>query len=262
MIELTTHGDVRRIRMWTRRSRAFGYDASAFLVRGVLVDTGFRHVQRELVSVARGNCPRGVIVTHHHEDHSGNAPALALAGIPLWMSAYTEAKLRERPRVKLYRHVIWGRPRKLRAGFASFDPAPLQVIPTPGHAPDHHVVFDPETRTLFSADLFLGVKVRIMGRHEDPYEILRSLEKAIALQPSRMFDAHRGLVENPVPLLEAKRNWLQDTTGEIERALDAGRAERAILKELLGGEELSGYVTEGEYSRRNLIRVVRLHRRS
>jgi glyoxylase-like metal-dependent hydrolase (beta-lactamase superfamily II) len=260
MIEVTTHGDVRRIRMWTRRSLAVGYDVSAFLVRGVLVDTGFRHVRRELVAVARGSCPHGAIVTHHHEDHAGNAPTLALAGIPLWMSAYTEAKLRERPRVKLYRHVIWGRPQALRAGFASFDPAPLQVIPTPGHAPDHHVVFDPDTRTLFSADLWLGVKVRVMGRHENPYEILRSLERAIALEPSRMFDAHRGLVEDPVPLLRAKGDWLADTIGAIERALDAGRSERALLKELLGGEEMSGYITEGEYSRRNFVRAVARHR--
>ena len=96
------------------------------------------------------------------------------------------------------------------------DPAPLQVIHAPGHAADHHVVFDPETGTLFSSDLWLGVKVRVLGEEENPYEIVRSLERAIALQPVRMFDAHRGLVERPVDALRAKRHWMQETIGAIE----------------------------------------------
>jgi len=257
MIEVTTHGDVRRVRMWTRRTLAAGYDVSAYLARGILIDTGFRHVQRELVRLVQGNCPRGAIVTHHHEDHAGNVPALADAGVPLWMSDLTEQKLRARPQVKLYRHVVWGRPRALRGGCASLDPAPFQVIATPGHAPDHHVVFDPETRTLFSADLWLGVKVRVMGRSEDPYEIVRSLETAIALRPARMFDAHRGLVDQAVGALTAKRDWLLETIAAIEGRLDAGASEGAILKEVLGGEELSAIITEGEYSRRNLVRAVK-----
>ena len=220
MIEVTAHGDVRRVRMWTRRTRAAGYDVSAFLVRGILVDTGFRHVQGELVALVRASCPRGAIVTHHHEDHSGNAPALADAGVPLWMSDSTERRLRERPQVKLYRHVVWGRPRALGGAYARLDPAPLQVIATPGHAADHHVVFDPGTATLFSADLWLGVKVRVMGRSENPYEIVRSLDTAIGLAPRRMFDAHRGLVEDAAGALRAKRDWLQETIGAIERRLD------------------------------------------
>ncbi len=261
MIEVTTHGDVRRIRMWTRRTRAIGYDVSAYVLRGVLVDTGFRHVARDLRALVRETCPRGVIVTHHHEDHAGNAPELAGAGVAMWMPAYTEQKLRERPRVKLYRRVVWGRPDALAAGYARFDPAPLQLVATPGHAPDHHIVFDPETATIVSGDLWLGVKVRVMGASENPYEIVRSLDAAIALRPRRMFDAHRGLVEDPVAALEAKRDWLQDTIGSIERALDRGDSERAILRGVLGGEELSALITEGEYARRNLVRAVAMHRR-
>ena len=51
-------------------------------------------------------------------------------------------QLRERPRLKLYRHWTWGRPLALRGGFNQLDPTPLEVIPMPGHSPDHHVVFD------------------------------------------------------------------------------------------------------------------------
>src|SRR5688572_27594912 len=255
MIEVARFGDVARIRMWTRRSQLAGYDVSAYLVRGMLVDTGFRIVSADLERVVGELRPHGVIVTHWHEDHAGNAPMLA-ARLPVWMSDYTEAKLREREQVKLYRHVIWGRPKKLAVALSRFDPAPLQVVHSPGHSPDHHVVFDPETATLFSADLWLGVRVRVMGRSEDPYEIMTSLDRAIALQPQRMFDAHRGLIDQPVTALEMKRNWLQETLGEIERRLDAGDTERSILRSVLGGEERTAFVSQGEYARRNLVRAV------
>ena len=255
MLEITSHGDVTRLRFSTWRSLAVGYDVSCYLVHGVMIDTAFRHVGHELRGALHELRPRGVIVSHWHEDHAGNAPDLART-LPMWMHQYTEAKLRERQQVKLYRHFTWGRPRGLEVELRTFDPAPLRVIHTPGHSTDHHVVFDDSTRTMFSADLWLGVKVRIMGATENPYEIAESLARAIALEPLRMFDAHRGMVERPVDALQAKRSWLQETVGEIERRLDAGDSEDAILRMVLGGEERTAYASQGEYSRRNLIRTV------
>jgi glyoxylase-like metal-dependent hydrolase (beta-lactamase superfamily II) len=255
MIELTRHDDVVRLRFWTWRSAAAGYDVSAFLVHGTLIDTGFRHVRADLDRAIAELRPRGVVVTHWHEDHAGNAPTLA-ESLPLWLPPYTEAKLRERQQVKAYRHFTWGRPARLVATPRPFDLGALQAIPTPGHAPDHHVVFDPTTATLFSADLWLGVKVRIVGATEDPYEIIRSLDRAIALEPRRMFDAHRGPIDNPALALAAKRQWLQETVGDIERRLDAGESETRILRAVLGGEERTAFFSQGEYSRRNLVRAV------
>ena len=262
MIELTSFGDVTRLRCWTWRSQAVGYDVSCYMVHGVLIDTAFRHVGRELRAVLGELRPRGVILSHWHEDHAGNAPELAGSGLPMWMHQYTEAKLRERQQVKFYRHFTWGRPKKLATDLVPFDPAPLRVVHTPGHSTDHHAVFDEASRTLFSADLWLGVKVRIMGATENPYEIVASLDRAIALEPLRMFDAHRGLVERPVEALAAKRAWLQETIGAVERRLNAGDPERAILGEVLGGEERTAFASQGEYSRRNLIRAIRHHRPS
>jgi hypothetical protein len=99
-----------------------------------------------------------------------------------------------------------------------------------------------------------------MGASENPYQIIESLSTAIALQPRRMFDAHRGMVDKPVAALEAKRAWLRDMVGEIERRLDAGDSDRAIVRSALGGEERTAFVSQGEYSRRNLVRTIRKHR--
>jgi len=255
MIEVSRHGDVTRLRLWTRRSAAAGYDVSAYLCRRVLIDTGFPHVRTDVLAAVAALRPAGAIITHWHEDHAGNASTLA-GTLPLWLSSYTEAKLRERQQVKLYRHFTWGRPGRLDA-VQPFDGGDLQCIATPGHSPDHHVVFDPRTATLFSADLWLGVRARIVGQTENPYEIISSLERVIALSPERMFDAHRGLVNAPVLALRAKKGWLQDVVGDIERRISAGQSDSEILKEALGGEEFTAIVSQGEYSRRNLVRAVR-----
>lgn len=259
MIEITSHEDVTRLRMWTMRSAAIGYDVSAYLVRGVLIDTGFRHVEGDLIRALTKLRARGVLVTHWHEDHAGNAPMLA-AELPMWMPAGTEARLRERPRIRFYRHFTWGRPAPLSTPLEPLDFHPLQAVATPGHSADHHVVFDPETSTLFSGDLWLGVRVKVVGARENPYEILTSLDRAIALNPRRMFDAHRGLVENPVVALQAKKQWLETTVVDIEQRLDAGDDERDIVRSVLGGEEMTAFASQGEYSRRNLVRAVRVCR--
>ena len=255
MIEVTRLGDVTRVRMWTWRTLAAGYDVSAYLYRGVLVDTGFRQVRRQLARVLDALRPEGVIVTHWHEDHSGNASWLA-ERYPTWMSRGTDERLRAFPPVKLYRHAVWGRPRPLSAPTQPGDASPIPLVHTPGHSFDHHVVFDAATGTIFSGDLWLGVRVRVIGREENPYQIVESLDRVIALAPERVFDAHRGPIENPVASLRAKRDWLADTIGAIEGRIRRGDPERVILKEVLGGEELSAIVTEGEYSRRNLVRAV------
>mgnify|MGYP003575421961 CR=1 FL=1 len=259
MIEVTTHDDVTRLRMWTLRSAAVGYDVSAYLCRGVLIDTGFLHCEADLIRALTKHRARGTIVTHWHEDHAGNAALLAEA-MPMWMPSGTEAMLRERPQVKFYRHFTWGRPNPLIVPLEPCDFGPLRAIATPGHSPDHHVIFDPETSTLFSGDLWLGVRVKVVGARENPYEILTSLDRAIALGPRRMFDAHRGLVEKPVVALRAKKEWLEPTVADIEQRLDAGDDERVILRAVLGGEEKTALFSQGEYSRRNLVRAVRASR--
>jgi ribonuclease/clavin/mitogillin len=256
VIERTDFGDVVRLRLWSWRSRAVGYDSSAYVVRDTLIDTGPHHTRQNLKRFLSEYRVRGVIVTHWHEDHAGNAAMVARTGLPMWLDQYTEHRLRDFPRVKFYRHFTWGRPSNLTGDITRFDPAPLEVIAMPGHSQDHHVVWDAQTRTLFSADLWLGVKVRAVAVTERPRQIVASLARAIALKPERMFDAHRGFVDKPIVALQAKRAWMEAIIGAVEHALDSNQSEDQILKEVLEGEESIGYLSEGEYARRNFIRAV------
>jgi glyoxylase-like metal-dependent hydrolase (beta-lactamase superfamily II) len=256
-LTLDRSGDVVRWRMSSAAGRVVRYDVSVYVYRGVMIDTGFHRARRAFAEVLSSADIRGAVVTHWHEDHAGNVGMLARRGVPLLMRADTEATLRERPGIQAYRHLVWGRPPALHERFERFECDELECIHTPGHSDDHQVVWFPATRTLFSGDLWLGVRARIVNIVEDPYRSIESLKRAAALRPERMFDAHRGPVANPVQALEARAEWLSETLGKIARRVEAGHSDRAIVNEVLGGEEAAAYVSLGEYSRRNLVRAVR-----
>jgi len=264
MLTVTHHaGGITELRLSTRRSRLVGYAVSAYLVRGVLVDTGFARVARAVARLLDGRAVRAAAVTHWHEDHAGNAALLAARGVPLAMAAGTRARLERPEPLELYRRALWGAPTPLPPAAASarahdaLADAGLALVATPGHTDDHHVLWDADRATLFAGDLFLGVQVRVAHAHERPRATLASVRRAAALGPARLFCAHRGAVATPTAALHAKAEWMAETIGRVEERIGAGWSDRAICDAVLGGESATGFVTRGEYARINFVRAVR-----
>ena len=238
------------------RGRAVGYNVSAYVIDGVLVDTAFPGVADEVSAAVAALAPRGAIVTHWHEDHAGNVAALVEAGLPVRMHPLGEAALRSPEPIGFYRRFTWGSNRPVVGPLSDFDVAPLQVIATPGHTADHIAVWHPERRIIATGDLFLGVKVRVAHDEESPRDIAASLRTVMALEPRLLLDAHRGAVPKPLPLLRAKIDWLEETIGVINALADMGLGEREIQRRALGREPVVGWVSRGEYSKRALVRSV------
>lgn len=258
MIHSETLGPVRRLRMTTWRYRLNAYDVSAWLFDGLLIDTGFGRVRAEFGAMLDALRPRGVIVTHGHEDHSGNAALVARRGIPMWITPETIAELDATHRMRFYRRFTWGYAESVSTPVVPFDPAPLEVIAAPGHAPDHQVVWDPERRLLFSGDLFLGVKVRIARAGERPRQHIASLRRIAALEPVTMFDAHRGPLDRAAELLAAKADWMDELVGAVERRVGRGEPDDVIARELLGKEPAERWVSFGDYSKERLVEAIRV----
>jgi hydroxyacylglutathione hydrolase len=235
-----------------------GYSVCVFLVRDQLIDTGFPGAREEVARLLDERRPRGIVVTHHHEDHAGNVTLAAERGIPMVMARATQDALRAgEANVGLYRRACWGPMVRLTATIEPYEPAGLELLPTPGHSPDHHIVWDAERETLFAGDLFLGVKVRVARPMEDPRALARSARRASALRPRVLFDAHRGLVPNGADALQAKAMWLEETIGAIDEHLAQGWSDRAITRAVLGREDVVALVSRGDLSRLNFVRAVR-----
>jgi glyoxylase-like metal-dependent hydrolase (beta-lactamase superfamily II) len=257
MLQVERFGDVTRFEMASAASRMIGYSASAYLVRGILIDCGFHAARREMDAILERERPRGVFVTHYHEDHAGNIERVARRGIPIAASEETLAIVRAPAPIRFYRRCTWGSAPPLLSSIRAFEPDRLQLVSAPGHCADHHVVWDASDGTLFGGDLYLGVKVRIAHPGEDPRLSAKTLRRIAALGPTRLFDAHRGFVPNPAPLLEAKADWTEETIASVERRIAGGASDSAIVRELFGGESMPGYFSGGDYSRTNFVKAVR-----
>ena len=233
---------------------------SAYLTRGVLVDTGFPRAAAQVERALDAWRPRGVFLTHAHEDHAGNLAAVVARGIPVGAAADTLAQARRGGSLAAYRHVVWGSPPAVAETPEPFEDDVLQLLHAPGHTADHQVVWDPEERHLFGGDLFLGVKVRVAHEWEDPRALERTLRAMAALGPRVLYDAHRGPLDHPVPLLLAKADWLAATIARVDALADAGADDREIRRRVLGREPWVAMISRGEYSATNLVRAVRATR--
>jgi glyoxylase-like metal-dependent hydrolase (beta-lactamase superfamily II) len=249
-------GDVTRHTVTSWRSRSIGMSVSIFEVRGALVDLGFPAAAAEVGELIQTLRPRGVLVTHAHEDHSGNVAVAASAGVPVCIGESTLDLLSAEPHVELYRRFTWGTPRPLRVPLQRFEPDDLELVHAPGHSPDHHVVWDHRSGTLFSADLFLGVKVRVAHTYEQPAATVRSLRAMAARKPARMFDAHRGEVPNPVSALLAKAAWMEALIGGVAELSAEGFGVNDIASRLLGRTTALDFLSRGDYSKFNLVRAI------
>ena len=257
MIRTTRFGDVAAVHLSTIRSRSIGYGVYVFATRGTLIDTGFHAARAQLASLLDELKPAGVLLTHQHEDHAGNAELVARRGIPIGASAETLAAVRDVPPIGIYRRFAWSSMSRLRTPVTPYAASGLELVHAPGHSPDHHVVWDAERSTLFSADLFLSVKVRVARPGEDPRQLATSLRRIAELRPALMLDSHRGRIEHGADMLLAKAAWLEETIARIDLLVAKGWPDAAIRDDVLGREGLVGRVSFGDLSKLNFVKAVR-----
>lgn len=181
----------------------------------VLVDAGVgreEHLQALAEAVADG--PARVLVSHAHPDHASGAPALASR----WPAA-------------IFSKMPWpGQDDATIAWQTIADgnvidtgEGPLQVVHTPGHAPDHLVLWHADSRTLFGADLLqLGNTVAIPAENGgDLAAYLKSLKRVQALVPARVLPAHGPAIEDPLALIDMYLKHRHQREVQIIGALEA-----------------------------------------
>ena len=196
-------------------------------------------------------------MTHWHEDHAGNVPALAATGLPMadarGVRGAAARASGDPPRIGAS---CGGRTPTLSQALEPFDPAPLTVLAAPGHSPDHMVVWDPERRILVSGDLFLGVKVRVAHDHESPRTLVETLRQMAALEPQAAARRASRRVRDGAAQLRAKADWNEETIAAIEQLAAEGVGVGGDRAAAVRGGVAGGWLSGGEYSRSGFVRAV------
>jgi glyoxylase-like metal-dependent hydrolase (beta-lactamase superfamily II) len=107
----------------------------------------------------------------------------------------------------------------------------LRVVATPGHAPDHICLFEPESRTLFGGDLIVkGGTVMIPASTGGSLrQYLDSLQRVRALAPRRVLPAHGPPIDDPDALIVAYLAHRAQREQQVLAALAAGALDAAAI---------------------------------
>ena len=259
MLKLHDDGPVTRV---TTARTVFGrplFTVQCYVVDDWLIDCGPPATGGEMIRLARERRLLGVANTHQHEDHAGGDAALHRAldftpRAPKLALPILAAPLR----LEFYRWLIWGQP--VPVGAEPLDDSletarhRFQVIPTPGHCPDHVCLLEPKEGWLLSGDLYISDRSKYLRTGEDALLTLDSLRHVLTLDFDTLFCAHAGVVTDGKAALRRKMDYWENIQGRARDLRQAGQPLEAVRDQVLGPEGWMTTFTRGHFSKLNLLR--------
>ncbi|MBN2159778.1 MAG: MBL fold metallo-hydrolase [Spirochaetes bacterium] len=230
-----------------------------YLVDGLLVDTGQSRMKNAFNSLLERASVGKAVLTHHHEDHTGNAAELIRTkGVPVYGHPVTVEKMAAGFRVLPYQRIIWGPAPPARLlpvpEVVETDNYRFEAIHTPGHSRDHMAYLERKNGWLFSGDLFLGTQIKYFRADEKLDEEIASLRKVSRLEFDSLFCAVRPAVTGGKGMIVKKLEFLENLYGEVAALVEKGYTDEAVLRRYRHREiRFVKYFTFGNVSFRNMI---------
>jgi glyoxylase-like metal-dependent hydrolase (beta-lactamase superfamily II) len=239
------------------------YWTAAYLVDGLLIDTGCPHTCEELIGGLEGNHPSMAVNTHHHEDHIGANHLLQQRfGIPIMASKESAPVIGEPERLRPYQELVWGSPVPTKVGTLA-DTVQTQnhrfdVIATPGHCIGHTTLVETAEGWCFTGDLFISREPKAMRPEEDVYEIARSMEKLIDLPTGRLilFTGLGNVVEDGREALQSCIDYIRGLSLKAKALEREGLSTASMVNQLFGRESVLAGLTDGHISSENVVRAL------
>ena len=260
LIRKHSHGEVTGFELgYSPMGKPF-MTARFYLVDGVMIDTGIPHLRREVISLIRAFPPRKVLLTHHHEDHSGNCAAIKKAlGVEIFGHPLAIRKMTGPLSILPYQHLVWG-----QAESANLLPLPDVIethrfrftpIHTPGHSKDHVAYLEKNEGWLFSGDLYLGDRIKIFRQDENIHDEINSIGTILTHDFDVLFCGHNPRYEKGKEALRAKLDFLEAI---VEKATSL-KAEGMPVPRIISAMQTSSdrfirYFTMGNVSYGHMIR--------
>lgn len=234
-----------------------------YLIDNVLIDTAQSNCQEKVVETFKNKTIEKILLTHWHEDHSGNTAKLAQQhnNAQVFAHSFTKDKLHKGFDILPYEKFLFGKTHPFKgqvAGFQDIIETPNhKLIPifTPGHADDHTVFLEKEQGWLFSGDLYVGVKIKVFRKGEQFWEQVESFKKVLAYDFDVLFCGHHPRLKDGKLMLAQKLQYFEDFGGKalcfhqkglsVKEIMEAMRLrENSLLKLLLSNDVSIAYMIE------------------
>ncbi len=206
-----------------------------YLFDHTMIDTAQSNMRKEVLTIARENRVKQIFLTHHHEDHSGNAAAIQiLLASDVLGHRLSREKLKTSYSILPYQKYVWGKttPLELEDFTETIETEIGKMFPvhTPGHSKDHTVFFLPDEGILFSGDIYLGDKIKFFRSDENIGLQIDSLRKLALLDFDILLCSHNPKQKNGKNHICAKLDFLENLYGSIIELWKKGFSEKEIFR--------------------------------
>lgn len=230
------------------------YNNYFFFIDNLLIDSGPSHLAEEVIAALRSLPLEKVVITHQHEDHTGNCALIKKHfGINIYAHPDTNQIMKDPPPIQIYRRIMWGNQPPVEAkpleNTVTTEHYQFHVLHTPGHSADHVSFFEPVNKWLFCGDLYLGETLNGFMSGENIASHLTSLQNMIALKPEILFCGLKGRLDNAQERLQRKYDIWWDLGCKVCELNEAGMKRKEILAKAFGGEALFYFLSQSNWGR-------------
>jgi len=232
-------------------------------IDGLLIDTGHKHMRKEIMEKIGVLPVTQLYVTHHHEDHSANIKEIKEHfSCQVFTSSKCATIMKQPPSLSPAQRFMWGKAdpfhnfnienNQINTANYSF-----RIIPIPGHASDMVCLYEEKQGWLFSADLYLNHYIKYFMKAESMKAHIESLKKIRILEFDSMFCAHNPQMSQPKLLLKKKQQFFEDFYGNVSSRYHKGMTEKEIFNDMnLKETKQIKMMSLGALSTFNMVRSV------
>ena len=261
MLELHEFEQVTQIRLSRELDNKALYWVAAYLVDGLLIDTGCLYTSKELTSYLSTKNIRKVINTHFHEDHiGGNKDIMAEFGVEIYAYPDSIPFIAGRPVLYPYQEIVWGYPEptdvKPIPDIITTDKYSFRVIETPGHCVGHVALMELSKGWCFSGDIFAREDIKCIRPEENISDLISSMRRILSLAGDRLvlFTSVGKIAEDGRKALSVCIDYLIGKADRVKKMARDNHSVDEMVNMVFGGEHSFYQLTGGQYSSKNLIR--------
>lgn len=258
IIKIINHGDVDGVR-FGKYNLADNSTVIIYKLGDTIIDSGPPNQWKEIKKYLLKTDFKKVVLTHHHEDHSGNSARISgFFNIPVYIHESGIQPVKKGFPIKLYQKIFWGKPKKftpekLPEEITTGDSHMLKPIYTPGHSFDHVCFLEPEKKWLFTGDLFLAKRPKLFRADEDLQGEIESLKVILKYDFTTIFCAHKGIVKDGYNQIQAKLEYFTELVGQVKEMHSKGISVKAITHKLFGKKDSVGMISFKHICNENIV---------
>lgn len=233
-------------------------------IGNTMIDTGQSHSRLEILKYFSNYKIDRIVLTHFHEDHTGNAGYLSRKWkVPVYAHPDSVKILKEGYKMSPLGKLLSGSVDKVKTiplyedRVLDTGVGTLQPIFTPGHSHDHYSYYVKEKGWLFSGDLYVADKIKYFADFESVKEQIKSLKRLMTYDFDALICSHNPKLSNGKKHLSVKLQDLEEFYGKVVELNSKGYDLYQILKET-GRKENKVYsiLTLGSFSAANMVKSV------